>query len=222
MKTTVRNTFITGIAVTLPLILTILAMKWLVLKINSWVLNPFTQFLRPYLESKYAIMVAKFGVLLTVVLLIFFIGLAAKIIVVRQFFGLWERIFVKIPVVGKIYGSLKQFSHALFSSGGKAIFKRVVLVEWPKKGSYAIGFVTGQTIQGAKNITSEGLVNVLVATTPNPASGFVLLLKKEDVIETDMTVEEGIKMVVTGGFVGGQGVDEQMSVENGTGPKPVS
>lgn len=201
MKAHIRSTFLTGVAVVFPLVLTILVMKWLVGWLNSWVLNPLIDVLRPFLESKYAVVVAKFGVFIIMILVIIVIGWAAKIIVVRQFFSLWERALLKIPFLGKLYEAFKQFGSAIFGSG-RAIFKRVVIIEYPRKGVYSIAFVTGETKDGARNITPEGLVNVLVATTPSPASGYVVLVKKEDIIETDITVEEGVKMVISGGFVG--------------------
>jgi len=215
MKTKLRNTFIAGLAVILPLVLTILAFRWLVETINSLVLNPLVDLLKPFVESKYAVLMAKFGVFFTVILVILIIGSAAKIIVVREFFGLWEKVFLKIPLVGKIYESLKQFSGAVLGGEGNAVFKSVVIVEYPRKGVYQIGFVTGNTEGELKDAAPEGLVNVLFPHTPNPASGFLALIKKEDIIETSMTVEDGIKMIISGGFVGRAKPDKNIIAKKG-------
>lgn len=197
----IRNNFITGIAIIFPITITIVIIRFLVMKINSYVLNPMIRFLaiNPYL-SQHSIYISKVLIFLIVILLISFIGWMASIIFLRKFFGFGEKIFVKVPMIGKIYSVTKEIGSA-FLGHGKAFFKKVVLVEYPRKGSYSIGFMTGEGNSQIKNVTGMELVNVFIATTPNPTSGIFLLLPKDEVKILDLTVEEGLKLVVSSGTI---------------------
>jgi uncharacterized membrane protein len=105
-----------------------------------------------------------------------------------------------MPVVRGIYGATKQIFETVLSSKGNA-FRSVVLIEYPRKGIWTLGFISGTTGGEVAGVTNEDLVNVFVPTTPNPTSGFLLFLPREDIFELSMTVEEGIKMIVSGGIV---------------------
>ncbi|MBW2497553.1 MAG: DUF502 domain-containing protein, partial [Deltaproteobacteria bacterium] len=129
-------------------------------------------------------------------------------VVVRHFFGheairLWERLLRRVPVARSIYIAVKQLVEALLSSStGAASFRRVVLIEYPRRGLYAIAFVTGPASEPVQQAMSkEPLVNCFVPTTPNPTSGFYLLVPSTDVVELDITVEEAFKVVMSAGLV---------------------
>ncbi|MGB1548340.1 MAG: DUF502 domain-containing protein [Alphaproteobacteria bacterium] len=111
-----------------------------------------------------------------------------------------ERVLARMPVVRSIYGALKQIFEAVLTHSSTA-FRKVVLIEYPRRGTWVLGFITGETKGEIQNLTKETVINVFLPTTPNPTSGFLLFVPAEDVYELTMTVEEGIKMVVSGGIV---------------------
>ena len=111
-----------------------------------------------------------------------------------------ERLLGRLPVVRSLYGATKQIMETVMASQSDA-FREVVLIEYPRRGIWAIGFVTGSTKGEVQNMSSENLINVFVPTTPNPTSGFLLFFPREDTISLDMGVEEAVKMVVSGGIV---------------------
>ncbi len=113
---------------------------------------------------------------------------------------LGEKILKKIPVVSSVYNSSKQFIQAV-SLTSKDGFRKVILVEYPRRGLWVIGFVTCENTGETQLLTEEEVVNVFIPTTPNPTSGFLLLVPKKDVVTLSMTVEEGLKLVVSGGIV---------------------
>jgi uncharacterized membrane protein len=114
--------------------------------------------------------------------------------------SLSEEIIGRVPVLNRTYGFMKEISHTLLS-GRKTMFQRVVLVEFPRQGLYSIGFVTSETAGEAQAKTKEPVINVFVPTTPNPTSGFLVLVPVEKVISLEMSVGDGMKMVVSGGAV---------------------
>lgn len=197
----IRNNFITGLAIIFPLAITIIIIRFLAIKINSYILNPLVGFLNlnPYL-TEHSIYIAKVLGFLIVILLISLVGWAASIIFLRRLFAFGERIFVRVPMIGKIYSVTKEIGSA-FLGHGKAFFKKVVLIEYPRKGVYSIGFTTGEGKGEIKNTAGVELMNVFVPTTPNPTSGIFLLVPKDEVRVLDMSVEEGLKTVVSSGTI---------------------
>ncbi len=128
-------------------------------------------------------------------------------VVARHLFGLeivrlGERILRRVPIARSIYGGVKQLVEAIFSSNQATSFRRVALIEYPRPGIYALTFVTGP----ARGVIEESLqgrpvANCFVPTTPNPTSGFYLLVPEDDLIEVDLTVEEAFKLVMSAGLV---------------------
>lgn len=199
----IRNNFITGVAIIFPLAITIIIVRFLVIKINSLILTPLVELLKinPYL-TQYSILIAKALVFLMVILLISFIGWAANIIFLKKLFGFGERIFLKVPMIGKIYSVTKEIGSA-FLGRGRAFFKNVVLIEYPRKGIWSIAFLTGEGKRSIKDAAGRELMSVFVATSPNPTSGYYILVPKNEVKILDMTVEEGLKLVVSSGAIRG-------------------
>ncbi len=195
-----RNAFISGIAVILPIAITFIIFRFLFDNINDLILNPLIKSLRPYLADPHALYAAKAGIFVLLIFAVCLIGWGANILVLRRFFGIWERIFLKIPMLGKIYNAVKQIGTA-FLGQGKTIFKKVLLIEYPRKGVYSIGFVTGESQGEIQALTKQNVLNVFVPTTPNPTSGVFLLVPQHEVIYLKMTVEEGMKLVISGGAV---------------------
>ena len=126
-------------------------------------------------------------------------------VIMANFFGQqllagWEAILNRIPLVRSIYAGVKQLSETLLSSGGQS-FRKVLLVEYPRKGLWTLAFQTGTEVGEAQARTGEEVINVYVPTTPNPTSGFFLMVPRRDVLELDMSVDEGLKMIISMGVV---------------------
>lgn len=139
------------------------------------------------------------GILLTAAI-VFTTGMLAANLVGRRLLKIWDGILHRIPMVRSIYSGAKNFTEVLLGDTGQS-FKRVVLVEWPRRGMYAMAFVTGTDMGEVSHRIGEDVVSVFVPTTPNPTSGFVLLLPAREVIELEMDVESAIKMIVSLGVV---------------------
>lgn len=138
-------------------------------------------------------------------LILLFATLLLTGFVVRNYLGrklvkIWDRIIETIPLVNKLYIALKQLVETIFNRSPKD-FKRVVLIEFPKEGSYAIAFVTGVAVGETQHKTQRKVINVFVPTTPNPTSGFFLMIPEESVIPMDMGVEDAFKLLVSGGII---------------------
>ncbi len=132
-------------------------------------------------------------------LLILLVGLLTTNLLGKKIIGWSEAIITKIPLIKKIYTSIKHIIDA-FSSQGKDAFKTVVLLEYPRQGIYVLGFVTGKARGEIQQKTTENLVNVFIPTTPNPTSGMLVFLPEESLIPLDLSVEDGLKMLISGGI----------------------
>ena len=139
------------------------------------------------------------GVVLTVVVVLL-TGVLASNLIGQKLLSFWEAILKRIPVVNSIYGGVKQVSDTLFSPGGQA-FRKALLVQYPRQGSWTIAFMTGQPGGDVANHLQGDYVSVYVPTTPNPTSGFFLMMPKSDVVELDMSVDEALKYVISMGVV---------------------
>lgn len=135
------------------------------------------------------------GLILTFVLL-YFIGIFAANFVGKSIINYFEGLLTKTPIIKNIYSSVKQIIHSV-SLPGKQAFKRVVLVDFPREGTKSIGFVTGAT----KYNNEKEFITVFIPTTPNPTTGFLVFVTKDDVIDTNLTVEEAFKMLFSGGVL---------------------
>ena len=139
------------------------------------------------------------GVIFTLIL-IMVMGLTTRSILGRRFLLWGEAVVYRIPLVRGIYQALKQIVHAMMSTKGES-FKRVVLVEFPRKGLYTVAFVTGIASGEVQEKTAERCINLFIPTTPNPTSGFYMMVPENEVIRLDMSVEEAFKLIMSGGLV---------------------
>ena len=139
------------------------------------------------------------GVIMTFAI-VFFVGALTTNIFGNKLLQFWEGVVEKIPFVRRIYKGTKQVGSSFATMDTKS-FTKVVLVEFPRKGAYAIAFVTGKTRGELQRLTSDNHVNIFIPTTPNPTSGFVIFTDPSEITELDMTIEEGIKYVISGGIV---------------------
>ncbi len=191
-----RKYFITGLLVLVPLAITLWVLNLIIGTMDqSLLLLP--ERWRP--QALFGFAIPGLGTILTL-LVIFLTGLATRNFVGNQVVLMWESILIRIPVVKSIYSSVKQVSDTLFSSSGNA-FRKAVLVQYPRAGSWTIGFLTGTPGGDVRNHLQGDYVSVYVPTTPNPTSGFFLMMPREDAIELDMTVDAALKYIVSMGVV---------------------
>ena len=196
------DNFIAGIIVILPLTVTAFIIRFFVISLNAIMLNPLAKGLRTYpLYENQRLFLAKSLIFLAVVLLIALVGLMTRVIIVRKFFAFFENILLKLPMINKVYSSIKEISRA-FLGKRKSGFKKVVLVEYPRKGIYTLGFVTSELKGEFQEAAHDpDLISVYVPTTPNPTSGYFVLLNKNEVIPLDISVEEALKVVISAGAI---------------------
>ena len=192
----IRKYLIAGLIVWVPLGITILVIKLLIdLLDRSLVLLPPS--LRP--EQLLGFPLPGLGILISA-----FVILATGLIVTnlagRKMMNLGENILDRIPLVRSIYSAVKQVTQTLISSD-KNSFRQVVLIEYPRKGAWTMAFQTGETMQTFNELTEHELLTVFIPTTPNPTSGFILMLPVEDVIKLDIDVEDALKFIMSLGVV---------------------
>ena len=192
-----RKYFITGLLILVPLAITVWVLNLIISTMDqSLLLLPVSW--RP--EALVGFRIPGLGTILTL-LIIFITGLATRNFIGRQVVSLWEGLLTRIPVVKSIYSSVKQVSDTLFSSSGNA-FRKAVLVQYPRQGSWTIAFLTGVPGGEVKNhLQGVDYVSLYVPTTPNPTSGFFLMVPRADTIELDMSVDEALKYIVSMGVV---------------------
>ncbi|MDO8603350.1 MAG: DUF502 domain-containing protein [Candidatus Omnitrophota bacterium] len=197
----IKINFFTGLLIVVPVALTFWVLYFIISKLNLLLLEPVMEIFQMWLPDRVSVeLFTKVAIFFILLGLLTLTGFAARIIIVRKVFGFGENILYKVPMINTIYKGLKDMS-AAFLSGHKSIFKKVVLVEYPKNGVYAIGFVTSVTKGEAQEKTKKDVINIFVPTTPNPTSGMLVLVPESDVIILDMSVEDGMKMIISGGVV---------------------
>jgi len=187
-----RKYFITGLLVLVPLAITLWVLNLVIGTLDQSLLLVPKQW-RP--ENP----LPGLGAIITL-LVVFLTGLLANNLVGNYVVRLWERLLHRIPVVNSIYGSVKQVSDTLFSSSGNA-FRKAVLIPYPHENSYTIAFLTGVPGGDVKNYLVGDYVSVYVPTTPNPTSGFFLMMERSRVVELDMSVDAALKYIVSMGVV---------------------
>jgi len=214
MLKNLRRNFVTGFAIILPAILTIWLVKFLIDKANMILLEPLVRFLRPYIPDSMVLeYAAKAFIAVYLVLAIAFIGFATRVIFLRRLFSYLERKFSQFPMLGRIYATIKEMSHA-FLGQSEGIFKRAVLVEYPRKGIYSIGLVTSEGSEEIRNRGGKKLISVLMGSSPTPTSGFLILVPEDEVIWLDISIEEALKLIISAGVVP---LPERIAIKNKDG-----
>jgi uncharacterized membrane protein len=204
LKRRLRNIFITGLLITLPIVLTWFILQFLFKNLDA--LSPvFTNVLiqlgAPFPEGY---RIPFLGVLITL-LIILMVGWLTTSFFGKKIFKLGETFVEKIPFVRRIYTGSKQVVISIAQADTSA-FRKVVLLEFPRRGLLAIGFVTGESRGEVQRLTQENMFNVFVPTMPNPTSGFLIFAPAAELTEVSMSIEEGIKYVVSGGIVTAPGL----------------
>jgi uncharacterized membrane protein len=195
LKVSLKRYFITGLLVVVPIWGTILVLKTLFVTLDG-LLGDIPE---KYVTQRY---VPGLGILLIVVM-IFLAGLLATNIMGRRIVKLWEDLLQRVPLVRGIYATIKSMMDVLSfqdKDPRKEKFSRVVRIEFPRKSQYALALVTGVTPGEVQDISTERMINVYVPTSPNPTSGYLLFVPESELIPVNMSVDEALKMMFSGGM----------------------
>ncbi len=192
-----RERFVAGMLIALPIVATFIILEFLINLIDSRVVPLLPPALRPETYLDYA--VPGFG-LIILVLFLTLLGAVATNILGNYFVNLTDRVLTRVPVVRSVYSVFKQIRD-VFQSNTADQYKEIVLIQYPKEGSWAVGFVAGPAKAEVAHRMGPGFISVFVPTVPNPTSGFLLFVREGDVIRLDMTIEEGVKLILSGGLV---------------------
>lgn len=209
MRAKLKKIFLTGIVAIIPVIISIYIFFFLLGIIDNF-LNIIPARIHP--DRLLGFHIPGLGVIFTF-LLIFMTGLFTQSYIGGRLLKAGDRILNHIPLFRSIYQPTKQVVDSLFSDKSRN-FRGVVMVEFPRKGVYTLGFVTGDTQGEAERKTQDRCINVFVPTTPNPTSGYYIMIPEREVIHMDMTVEEAIKIIISSGLVGPQ---KDINENKGTG-----
>ena len=191
-----RKYFITGLLIWVPLVITVWVLSFLVDTLDqSLLLLPVSWQPRSWIGFH----VPGLGVLMTLAVVLA-TGVFAANIIGQRLVMYWEGLLARIPIVKSLYSSVKQVSDTLFSSSGLA-FRKALLVQYPRQGSWTIAFLTGQPGGDVANHLKGDYVSVYVPTTPNPTSGFFLMMPAADVVELDISVDAALKYIISMGVV---------------------
>ncbi len=190
-----RNYLISGLLFWIPLILSVIVIKFFLEFVNSLVPQEYL----PEVIFNLDTTIPGSGVILVLVILII-TGLLVTNILGRRIVSLWESLLNKIPGFRNIYNVLKKVSDTVLNSSTES-FKKAYLIQYPNKGIWVIAFQSGDYRGQAESIIGEEIINLFVPTTPNPTSGFFVLIPKKDALELDISVEEAFKLVISAGVV---------------------
>lgn len=191
MVSTFRNIFFTGLLVFIPISATIFIIYWTFTYIDNLVKPLVLKTLGFYYPGM------SWLFLISIILIL---GVIGRFAIGNRLVDSVENMMKKIPVVRTIYTATKEASKAILVSETERI-KGVVLIEYPRKGIYAIGFTTGSDIRESNKTVGKKTMNVFIPTSPNPTSGYVILVPEEDVKYLDITVEDALKIIISGGFI---------------------
>lgn len=184
-----------GLIIILPVFFTLYFLIFLVrLMDGAW-----GRFINMYLRKHYGFMIPGLGLIFAAVT-IFLVGFAATHLIGKRFSHALESWFLKFPIIRQVYPALKQIVASFVSKESQA-FKKVVMVEYPSKGIWTVGFLTNDSFEKAEKAAGTELLHVFIATTPSPLTGFLILMPKSEVKILDISIEEGVKLIVSGGIV---------------------
>ena len=194
----VRNAFISGALLLAPLIITVLAFGWIIDAVGGTV-RPLYEHLVPRSLKGIPFLLDLLATLV-VVLLVTALGFLSHYVFGKYFLRIGELAIQRIPGVGAVYNSVKQIV-ATFGTQNRNLFSKVVLVEYPRKGIWTLAFLTNKQQAEPHTLLGGEIWTVFVPTTPNPTSGFLLMLPRADIVELEMSVGDGMKMIISGGAV---------------------
>jgi len=204
-----RKNFFTGIAVLLPAALTVLLFQNLWNVMDSLIVNPLYRALPVEFDKRLFVFLVKSAILVCLFALVCLAGWATNLLIVRQVIKLGEGILARVPIIYRVYSTLKDISTTVLGKDDKSdMFRSAVLIEYPRKGVYSIAFVTKADHPVLSQASGKSLMSVFLPTTPNPTSGVLLFLPREEVHEINFSVEEAVKLVISAGTLTGKTPEE--------------
>lgn len=202
-----RSNFLTGLAVSLPAVISIAAFVWLFSTVTGF--TDTLLFFLPFVLGKHAIYQNgesgpmfwywSFAAFALAVVLITLLGVIARYYIGKKVIDWTDRLLMQVPLLNKFYGAVKQVNDSF--SGSKSSFKTVVIVEFPGPGNYSIGFITNEEQGEIQQKTGRRLISVFIPTTPNPTSGFLVMFPEDKITRLDLSVADGIKYIVSLGSI---------------------
>jgi uncharacterized membrane protein len=194
-----RNAFFTGLLLLAPIAVTWLVFSWLVERVGGGFSDIFFRAVPDTVRETYPFLWDILSTII-VILLVTLLGYVSRLFLGRYFGQVAERFILNVPGIGTVYNTVKQIVDT-FSTQNRSLFSKVVLVEFPRKGMHSVGFLTNKARGEAQAKTTAEVWTVFVPTTPNPTTGFLVMLPREEIVELEMSVGEGMKMVISGGAV---------------------
>jgi len=214
MFRSIRNAFITGIVVILPLGVTIIVINFLLEKLGTPASNFFFWFLDRGLRD---MPIVAFALEVISILVVFFLitllGFGSRFVFGRILLSGLEQLLDRVPFINTVYRTVKQIVDT-FGQQQKAVFQEVVLIEYPRPNCYVLGFLTSKAKGEPQEVTGAPIVNIFVPTTPNPTSGFLLMLPDADVTRLSMSIADGMKLIISGGAVVPPGKGAAVQIKN--------
>lgn len=207
LKKAIKKRFVSGLIIIIPVIITI--------SVIVWFFNFIDGLLSPLLDGLLHRHISGLG-FITAIILVFIVGIISSNVIGKRIIGIFERLFLKLPVFKGIYTALKQLVDA-FSPESKGAFKRFVIVEYPRKGAYAFGFLTKECSIKSEKDGSESCLRAVYIPTNNLYLGEIVLFREEEVLYTDIPIEEGIKIILSGGIAAPQRIHEVGAGTEGIG-----
>ncbi len=204
LRSILRNYFLTGLLVIVPISVTCYVI-WVLIKAMDSILRFVPAKFLP--ETYIRLPIPGLGLIL-VVIIVFAVGVLTRNFVGSKMIHLGEKIVDRIPLARVLYVGVKQLMEALILQKTKA-FQKAALIEYPRRGIYAIAFITGESQGEVQQSTEKKMINVFVPTTPNPTSGFYILIPEDEIKILDMSVEEAFKLIVSGGIISPPEVKEK-------------
>jgi uncharacterized membrane protein len=195
LRESLQRYFLAGLLVFLPVVITLWFLGW-VIGLLDGLLDVFPAGIHPNTYLPFAI--PGLGAIVTVTLILF-LGILTRGVATRRFLAAWENIFVKIPIFRGIYTAVQKLVQTFLGQSQNS--RQVVMIEYPRKGIYTVGFAMGRAWQELERKQDAKLVNVFIPTTPNPTSGFYLLVPTTEISPVNMTMEEALKLITSGGLI---------------------
>ncbi len=208
LRTRIRNNFVAGVLLILPIVTTVFILWWVFVRIISpavaGIIRPLLLFVIPEMFHEALGLRTLFiwdvtGVISLFVFIVL-IGILARNFIVKKLIAVYERLLSRIPIVNKVYGTVHQISKAFFGAE-RTGFKRVVLFEYPRRQSWSFGFVSGEVRGELPALPGEKVLNIFVPTTPNPTSGYLLQIPEKDTLALDISVAEAFELIISAGAV---------------------
>lgn len=192
----IRKYFISGSLIVFPVLITIFLFLWSFKLLDSFL----GRYVDDFLISNYGYTFPGSGIILAIVLILL-VGFSASHLISKKVLSFFEEFFFKFPLIKQVYPSVKQMVSFIFSDR-RISFRKVVLIEYPRKEIYSLGFITNESSELFREKTRRrDLVNVFIPTTPNPLTGYFVLAPQSEIITIDISVEEALKMLISGGVV---------------------